>query len=46
MSADRSKIHELALTPLDILKARGASKKEIDDYIKKKDAYFLRRKTK
>lgn len=46
MSADRSKVYEHALTPLDLLRARGASKKEIDAYIKNRDNYFLKTRKK
>lgn len=41
MSADRSRVYELALTPLEILKARGASQKEIDIYLQKRDKALL-----
>jgi hypothetical protein len=44
MSADRSRTYEIsAFTPLELLKARGASEKEIADYIKRREAMFLRR---
>lgn len=43
MSADRSKVHELALTPLDVMKARGATPKEIKAYLKRREQDALRR---
>lgn len=41
MSADRHKVYENGFTGIDILKARGASEKEIAEHKKKQLAYLF-----
>jgi hypothetical protein len=41
MSADRGKVYENALTGEDILRARGASDKELARYREQREKWFL-----
>ena len=41
MSADRHKVYENSYTATDILRARGASEKEIQDYRKRLEQKLL-----
>lgn len=45
MSADRGKVYETnALTPLELMKARGATPAEIRAYLKKREQGLFRSK--